>query len=84
MTPDETPTKPQLLSLPDYKARLAAYHAVSQSEVGSLDGPISSWNSVCVIVDAYLAAVENERWRDMARNEAKPHCSDPDCGCRIL
>jgi hypothetical protein len=84
MTPDEMPTKPTTMTLPDFRARLAAYRAVQQKEGPNLDGPVTDWDKVCVVVDAYIQALENERWRDLARNEAAPHCSDPECDCRSL
>lgn len=61
----EMPTKPSVITLPDYRARLAAYRAASESEAGSLDGPVTTWDAVNTVIEAYLAARGDQAKREV-------------------
>lgn len=56
---DDAPTKPTIMSLQDYRAKLAAYRAVIEAERGDLDGPITTWETVCLACDAYREYLES-------------------------
>ena len=71
MNDSDMPTKPSVMTLPDYHARVAAYRAVQDREIGSLDGPVTTWDTVCLIVDAYNEAKgdQQKREREMYQHE---------------
>lgn len=50
---DDAPTKPHGITLPDYRARIAAYQAVQGKELPSLDGAVTAWETVDFIIQAY-------------------------------
>ena len=78
---DDTPTKPVVMTLPDYRARLAAYRAVQDSELGSLEGAVTTWDTVNLAIEHYLAALPTRSQQFICVNcNGEPnHFSCPDC-----